>query len=168
MLCSQCQSKPATVHVETVVNGQATALNLCQACAQKGASAAGAVNFPSLSPILSALLGLLSQWNPPSSGVCPRCRWTLAHFRRTGKMGCPDCYTYFHAAARKILVDIQGSASNKGRKPSAEPAAPAKPRERKETALTLRHQLEKAIREERFEDAARLRDRLRTTGGTAG
>jgi protein arginine kinase activator len=128
MLCSQCQANPATLRFEAVINGQKTAANLCSNCAQKTGlgsaqgGEAGAVNFPPLPPALAALFGALSHWTPPAlpaADACPRCRWTLRDFQRTGKMGCPECYVHFHRATERILEEIQGAVTHAGRRPAA-------------------------------------------------
>lgn len=128
MLCSQCQFNPAALQFDAIVNGHKATAHLCAACAQQaglGSTASGnsePINFPTLPPALAALFGALSQWTPPArqtTDACPRCRWTLFDFRRTGKMGCPDCYVHFHRASEKILAEIQGAVSHKGRKPAA-------------------------------------------------
>lgn len=128
MLCFQCQANPATLRFDAVINGQKATADLCSACAQKAGlgsspvTEAGAVNFPSLPPALAALFGILSHWTPPARPVteaCPRCRWTLRDFQRTGKMGCPECYVHFHRAAERILEEIQGAVTHTGRKPAA-------------------------------------------------
>ena len=128
MRCSQCRENPASVQFEAVINGQKATAHFCADCAQRAglgttlAGDAGAVHFPTLSPVLAALFGALSHWTPPArqtADSCPRCRWTLGDFQRTGKMGCPDCYVHFHRATERILAEIQGSVTHKGRKPAA-------------------------------------------------
>lgn len=76
---------------------------------------------------------------------CPACGFTLDAFRKTSRFGCPDCYTVF---ARELETELPASADA-----GAPPAD-----ERRE----LEEQLREAISREDYEQAAALRDRLRS------
>lgn len=81
---------------------------------------------------------------------CPVCDFSLETYRRTGRLGCPDCYSIF---ARE-LADVAGSA----------PAGEADQPPAESPALTLRklaQELQEAIEKEDYERAALLRDRIR-------
>ncbi len=179
MICSNCKKNEANVHFSGIINGKAVKLDLCEACSQTAgpkipffgmglSGLAGApVSFPSLSPILTEFMEILSQWpgkrlSTQTARACPRCRWNLRQFQKTGKMGCPACYTTFETEAREILKKINGNTLHKGKKVLKIHSIKTKPREPAADSLPdLKSKLEKAVREERYEDAAGLRDRIK-------
>lgn len=82
---------------------------------------------------------------------CPACGFTLDVFRKTGRLGCPDCYTVFaRELEAELPVDTDASA------------APEPSDERSE----LEQQLREAIDREDYERAAALRDSLRNLNTT--
>lgn len=163
MQCERCGQRPATVHVTRIVNGQASQQHLCESCAREQGELEPL--FESwLEPkfgIPELLAGLLShQPAPPGmrarQQACPRCGTTYADFARTGLLGCAGCYDAFQAAIEPVLRRVHGASRHGGKAPRGRRAAePASELER------LRRELEAAVREERYEDAARLRDRIR-------
>ena len=170
MLCTRCQKRPAQVHYKAVVNGQETSADLCGPCAAETGVAlpGGPVNFPSLPPALAELFGLLSTWpaRPTAASIarfCPHCKWTLERFQKAGLMGCTEGYSHFRAQAKAILERIHGATMHKGRRPPS--GETSKGRAKQASAPELRGQLETAIRQEKFEEAAVLRDMLRRMEG---
>jgi len=69
-------------------------------------------------------------------------------------MGCPDCYKHFRSQAKNILKKIHGTITYTGAKAPAMEIP-------KESKSQLQKRLEKAVKEERYEDAAKLRDQIR-------
>ncbi|MCB4755672.1 MAG: UvrB/UvrC motif-containing protein [Elusimicrobia bacterium] len=182
MICSNCKKKTANVHFSGIINGKPVKVDLCETCAQNsgltlnlidttlGHFAGPFFSFPSLSPILADLMNILSQWSKKETLVspraCPQCRWTLRQFQRFGKMGCPECYMTFREEARNILKRIHGTTLHKGKKGTPLAAIPKpkskEPREEPDEALSLlKARLEKAVKDERYEEAAKLRDKIR-------
>lgn len=119
-------------------------------------------------------------------GVCRSCGLTLNHFRQTGLLGCPDCYAAFESQLAPLLQKAhEGASQHTGKRPArlrdTESATPAPPRTDSAraakaspaapgpaipapdptlVAATLRKKLAAAIAEERYEEAAKLRDEL--------
>lgn len=92
--------------------------------------------------------------------VCPTCGSDDAAFRSSGRFGCPDCYDAFGSVLVDVLKRVQPGLSHEGK-------VPVCGEQRKAARITsdhLRRELESAVREERFEDAAVLRDQLRNLG----
>jgi protein-arginine kinase activator protein McsA len=87
---------------------------------------------------------------------CPACGTRYSHFARTGRLGCPECYTAFAVQMRQILRRIHGATRHKGKAPGQSDEDVEQRR-----ALThLREELTRAIEREEFETAARLRDEI--------
>lgn len=89
---------------------------------------------------------------------CPDCGMTLLEFRQKGRMGCPKDYEVFGGHARELLERIHGATQHVGRLPGQDPAVVERARRMGE----LQKELEAAIRQEAYEQAARLRDELKS------
>lgn len=106
-------------------------------------------------PVLTAATGA-------TTVRCPDCGLTYGAFVDSNRFGCASCYTAFEEHLDTALIDIHGANTHLGRMPSGvSPDAEARDRHR----THLREELEAAVADERFEDAARLRDQLRQAEG---
>jgi protein arginine kinase activator len=156
-MCERCEQRPATVHVTHVINGQKTEHRLCEVCAQ----ATG--NFPvmgawGIGPLFGGLFTPSRGAPSEAQGVrCPRCGWTPAELQQTGRMGCDYCYTAFGPAVHDLARRIHGSGEHRGKIPARVGGS----LRREQELETLKARLAQAIRDEAFEQAAELRDRIR-------
>lgn len=160
MRCEECGQRPATVHVTRIVNGQTTSRHLCERCARDQGELD--LFFEPKFALPDLLQGLFGHPGRPRPQLaCPRCGLPYAEFTRTGFLGCAHCYEAFEEELDPVLRRVQGSTRHGG-KAARRPARAADPAAELQS---LRSQLEAAIREERYEDAARLRDRIRALEG---
>lgn len=159
--CTACQKAIATIVIMDLAEGAVTgSQHVCQACAEQ--LGVGAPKPPKFSAeMLEDLLGGLKQPRARSqrSEACPGCGMTPADFRSKGRLGCPRCYETFRTELLPLLQRIHESHSHTGRLPAVTSTAPPPPDER--TLTDVRRRLEDAVRGERYEEAARLRDDLR-------
>ncbi len=162
MTCDLCGEREATVHLTEVINDETRELHLCQACAQEKGSAA-AESF-GLADLLAGLadFGVKPEVEgraPAGQAACPRCGMRYEDFRKSGRLGCGGCYESFQRFLSPLLKKIHGSTRHVGQAPpekqKAKLAAP------KEELDQLRERLKGAVAGEAFEEAARLRDRIR-------
>jgi len=156
MLCEICKQAQATVHLTEIVNEQMTELHLCESCAnQKGAQVESHFG---LSDLLSGLADFSKTQEPEevSSKACPTCGMTYDDFRKVGRLGCSDCYVTFKRSLGGLLKRIHGSPIHLGKSP----ARVVKPQKAKTELTELKRKLERAIEDEAFEEAARLRDQI--------
>ena len=158
MLCELCKQSQATVHLTEIINDQMSELHLCEACAnQKGAQVESHFG---LADLLSGLAdyGKTSEPEEVSTKACASCGMTYDDFRKVGRLGCADCYATFKRSLGSLLKRIHGSPIHVGKSPARliKPSKMAK-----SELLELKRKLEKAIVEEAFEEAARLRDQIR-------
>lgn len=160
--CQIC-GKRATMFLTQIVNGQVTDLVLCADCARKkGLFDPQTLTFSEkffpeeFKKRVDNIVRELTEGTDLAAGLqaehdvlthCPACGFTLDIFRKTGRLGCPDCYTVF---ARELEAALPAAADD-----GAEPA-PADERR------ALEQQLRDAVAREDYERAAALRDRLRT------
>jgi protein arginine kinase activator len=158
MLCELCKQTQATVHLTEIINDQMSELHLCETCAnQKGAQVESHFG---LSDLLSGLADFGKTQEPEEAGgkACASCGMTYDDFRKAGRLGCAECYTTFKRSLASLLKRIHGSPIHVGKSP-VRLLKPAKAT--KTDVLELRRKLERAIEEEAFEEAARLRDQIR-------
>lgn len=89
---------------------------------------------------------------PRETVVCPECQQSRKELYQTGKIGCSVCVDTFRADLESIVQHIQGRYKFSGRVPEALAG------EIRITIEEVRQQLAEAVAEERYEDAAVLRD----------
>jgi protein arginine kinase activator len=135
-----------------IINGQKKELHLCQACAEK--QQMFKLNLPSL---LQSWIGQnLSQADELSRLTCPACGIKYMEFRAEGRLGCPNDYDVFRVGLEPLLQRIHRSGKHVGKVPRHRPRAA-----QMAELVELRKQLQRAVEQEAYEEAARLRDLLR-------
>ena len=162
--CTACQKAIATIVVMDLTNGAVTgSQHVCAACAEQLG-----VAQPKLPPKFSAelledLLGGMKGQKPAAGRTrveaCPGCGMTPTEFRSKGRLGCPRCYETFRSDLMPLLQRIHESQAHRGRLPARAEPVESVAEERK--LSELRRKLEDAVRGERYEEAAQLRDDLR-------
>lgn len=162
MLCENCGKRPATFHFTKIVNGQKTEMHLCETCArEKGEFLPMSNDAFSIHHLLSGMMHDLSQRPPaaaPERLSCPSCGWTYEDLIQTSRFGCSECYDTFRTQLRPVFRRLHGSETHTGKVPRR--GAERLSKRRKIEAL--KKALEQKIAEEAFEEAAKLRDEIRT------
>lgn len=163
MMCEACHKEPATVHVTRIVNDQKTEMHLCAQCAKERGEMEMSIE-PSFAfhNILAGLFEPESAMLPqgrPSVARCSNCGMSLADFRRLGKLGCSHCYEQFQRELEPLLKRIHQSSEHTGKRPKRFKDERA---DLKREIERLREQLQIAVSREAYEEAARIRDRIRS------
>ena len=97
---------------------------------------------------------------PADPSSCPICGLTWTSFKTSGLMGCPHDYQLFEAKLSPLLKRAQeGATEHVGKVPHKKKTQET---DRQITSMRLRRELQKAIDAENYEQAAQLRDQLRT------
>jgi protein arginine kinase activator len=157
MKCDHCNN-PATVHLIEIINGKKVEKHLCE----QHASEAGVGMKIAAGPINS----LLEKFVMKNTGLelpaaplrCEHCGVSYEEFRKSGLLGCPECYKAFEAPLTPLLQRAhEGATSHLGKIP---PGAGASAH-RQHRLRQLQRELEQAIASEQYELAARLRDQVR-------
>jgi protein arginine kinase activator len=131
-------------------------VNLCEACAkEKG------VADPTGFALADMLLGMGAAQqveSPRGEGCkCGGCGFTQSEFKKTGRLGCSECYATFAEALTPMLRGMHKGVEHKGKVPERQMRAA-----RREHEIKVCHrELREAIAAERYEEAAALRDRIR-------
>ena len=159
MLCDICAKNPATVHLTEIVDDQMSELHLCEECARKKSSQMES-QFG-----LSDLLAGLADFEKPSEEKelgtvkCPNCGLTYKDFKKVGRFGCSECYITFKKFLAPLLKRIHGSGMHCGKCPVK--ITPGKSSRKKVDIQELRCRLQKAVEDEAYEEAAKIRDQIK-------
>jgi len=155
MVCDVCKTNTATVYLTQIVDGNMKKINLCESCSKdKG------VSDPTGFALADLLLGLgetqeVDQTIPAEH--CPVCSFTQADFKKTGRLGCSECYSTFSEALGSLI-----KAMHKGTKHTGKiPARLFRNIMRSDRLNELRRNLEDAVSKEDYESAASIRDEIR-------
>ncbi|WP_067928225.1 UvrB/UvrC motif-containing protein [Alicyclobacillus shizuokensis] len=162
MLCQRCQQRPATVQFTKIVNGQKSVQHLCEKCArEQGTLFAAPMQTLDFNHLLSGLLNMESSpgFSPaPSQARCSNCGMTYQQFTEVGRLGCPHCYDSFAGRLDPLLKRIQNGTEHMGKIP----VHAGKQVQLRKNLERLRQELKQAVAFERFEEAARIRDQIRS------
>ena len=162
MLCSNCGVKDANFHYKHISGGQLTELHLCSDCAKE----LGYIKDSDAPFGLGSLFGdFLSSPKAPSQTAlrCPQCSTSFDSVRRTGFLGCDKCYEVFSKPVESMLAKIQPSTVHKGKLSGAD----GKKIARDNTLKNLKEELKRAIIDEKYEQAAVLRDKIKELEASA-
>ncbi len=162
MLCSNCNKNKATIHYKTVTNGVAREMHLCSECAaemgigEKYLDLFGdGLNFNSIFNHLFANSN--STQSLATAKRCEGCGTDFTTFNSTGLLGCDKCYDVFSDAVETMLAKTQGATSHNGKITGTDKEKITKQNELRD----LKSNLQKAILEEKYEEAAILRDKIK-------
>ena len=160
MVCDNCGSDGAVVHLTQIVNNQMSTFHLCERCAaEKGLETAPEpANFP-LTDFLAQMGKEETSHEQADDVRCSFCGLSFDDFRETGRLGCPHCYATYEGHLRGLLRRIHGGTQHMG-KVYLPPDPTASEMEKR--LDTLRRKLQRAVEAEDFERAAEIRDEIRS------
>lgn len=154
MLCDSCKKNIATIHKTVVVNGEGYETHLCTDCAMK----LNENNFSmgdSLFDIMDDLFGFLNesydfdgQLNLSDVKRCPKCGKSFADLIRQNGSKCDECYNTFNQEIRDAMENMTNPPNLNLFQPE-------------DGELNrLQDEFDKAIAEERYEDAGELKKQI--------
>lgn len=164
--CDLCDNE-AVVHEISLSGGKKIEKHLCEEHAiEDGFEAQPGPGGGFLS---SKLVLAAGQKQPVGSSTkkngCPDCGTTFEEFRKTGLLGCANCYELFQEQLSPLLQRAHdGATHHVGKIPSRAGSSV----DRQQRLSALRRQLTDAIGAEQYERAATLRDEIITTEHAAG
>lgn len=156
--CQKC-SKPATIHITEILEGSPVEFHLCEDHAREQLSSEQPIETPSVGAKAMAKLAKArgKGTDELDKQTCPICGTTFREFRSSGRLGCPHDYEVFSSELLPLLENIHGETQHSGKMPKHAPADS----QRHTDLIKLRQSLRKAVADENYEEAARLRDRIR-------
>jgi protein arginine kinase activator len=153
MKCQRCP-KQATLHITEVLGeDRFEEVHLCEDCAKKY------LIEPQQKKATAKAEPLSEAEEPDGVGdkQCEACGIKFVEFRNAGRLGCPHDYDSFREELLPLLESIHGDVRHQGKAPRRLPKAKSAQAE----LAQLRKQLQQAVLEEAYEEAARIRDRIR-------
>lgn len=185
MLCQNCGNNEANFRYTQIINGVKKEIALCSNCAKE--IGIDKIDIPDFPISFNSFLGdffndyaehsLLPSFQ--STAVkCKKCGTTYDDFIDKGLFGCSDCYDTFSNPIDSLLKNLHGTAKHIGRginnfsnvndkingeikKSKNEKVEDNQKINTDNQKEDLQKQLEKAIAEERYEDAAIIRDKMK-------
>ncbi len=152
MLCQNCNKNEANMHMKRIINGRAAEVHLCSDCAR---SLGYGEAFSGFGLGFSDFLGdfLLKGEHPSNVTRCPFCNKSFEEIAKDGKMGCAECYTAFYDKLLPSLQRVHGKGTHMGKRPSDFNNSTNR-------LESLKEHLEKAVGEQDFESAVKIRDEI--------
>jgi len=159
MLCDECGSNAACVHMIKLMDGVKTEKHLCESCASSaGESCFSAGIHFSVNDLVKAIFSQEMDIANDPELTCPNCGMEFADFSRSGRIGCSVCYGVFHEQLEFILRRVHGTSCHTGKVPlKAGNAVRLRLK-----VKGLRQDLERSIQGEDYENAAKIRDNIRS------
>lgn len=188
MKCENCGKNEANVKYTQIINGEKKQMFLCEECSEKlGIDNNIHLNMPiDFSSFLSDFFDDVNAITPmpmlEKELRCEKCGLTFDDFMNTGKFGCSNCFEEFEERIDPILKNIHGSNRHIGRlgsviegnriskdskdqfditNNSSSSNNNQLKNEKEKHIENLKSDLKLAIKEERYEDAAKIRDEIK-------
>lgn len=171
MQCDYCDSQ-ATVFFTQIVGGVSKKSCLCEKCAlQNGVTdpmgfLSDEMNVTPMSDSDGSTAkemqsedtthGLTTTTQPSDSQICPCCGFAFDDLKKTGRLGCSECYQFFHEEIKVNLGSMHKDTSHVGRVP----AGMLQAFQRRQELEKLDQQMADAINDEDYEAAAAIRDQI--------
>lgn len=180
MMCDNCGKRQANVRYSENINGRKKELNLCEECSKK--LGIGQMDFSMPIDFSSFFGGFMDDFetaefmpmiNEIKTLKCNSCGYTFDDIADTGKLGCKDCYDVFEDRLNPIIKRIQGANHHVGRigkivdnkienKMNTKNVNESKKENKEKSKIEeLQENLKQAIKDERYEDAAKIRDEIK-------
>ena len=146
ILCDKCKTKEAVIHRIVITNGKKHAQHFCSECA----SQSGVMVFKL--PTFAELADDANSTNAAFAKKCV-CGHTFGQFKRTGVLGCAECYKTFESELAPVISSAQlGRSQHQNR---------SLKNDTHDDIASLQKKLDEAVAAEEHEEAAVLRDRIR-------
>lgn len=150
MKCQSCGKKDANIKYYENINGMKQTLYFCEECAKK-------LGFSDLSSLFSPIFTTLPEFNLLEKKKCDLCGYTLDSYLNTGLLGCEACYKAFEDSIDELLYKING----KNRHIKLKEFENVENNYKETNIEKLKKKLEKLIEEEKYEEAAIIRDEIK-------
>ena len=162
MLCQICHKEEATVYVIDIYNGKQLAMYICENCAQQQHLED---MFSKSTMAIHELMSSIFKFSQHTSLIakpelqCPSCGITFSHFKKSGRFGCANCYDVFRENLIPIFRKFHQAEKHCNKREEKDAF-------KLDTLMSLKKQLSRAIGEEDFELAIKLRDQIKKMGKT--
>lgn len=154
MKCDRC-GKQSVYRSTLIVNGVSQTTNLCRECAIKeGVFSTEPTSI--FEDMFSPFIGFMP-FETKEDVVCPVCKTSLRQFKSTGLLGCPNCYDVF---SKEIANLVNRIAPHTQHKQDSIASLKNSKQSKAEKIEELKQLLKQAVKEERYEDAGKLKKQI--------
>lgn len=168
MDCQECNKRPATLHFTQIIYGNKTEVHVCEICAKEKGYTAYPEGAYSLHNLLSGLFNFdtskidntnTEAFEQKKELKCPKCDLSFTQFKHIGKFGCATCYQTFSERLDPVLRRVHsGNTKHYGKIPKRKGGN----LHMKKQLETYKIELQRLIEEEAFEEAAKIRDMIKS------
>ncbi|MBQ7580388.1 MAG: UvrB/UvrC motif-containing protein [Clostridia bacterium] len=163
MLCQKCGKHEATTHIKQVINGEFEEIYLCSDCARKSGytDSFSGFGFDLSSFFPSFFSQPKAAIESGSSERCPKCGTSFREIVKSGKIGCAECYEKFYDLLIPSIRRIHGKTRHSGK--AISPVAGGSVQTSVEEKISrLKEKLQQSVEKQEFEEAAKLRDEIKS------
>ncbi len=171
MKCQNCGEEEANIKYYENINGEKREILICSNCAKK----LNLIDFPNMLSYLFSSYPKEAIGSEYTKKVCNKCSYSFKDYLEKGFFGCPDCYNAFSDKIDTLLTKIHGknrhtTIENKPKESDNKISSIKKVKTSNNQnsdiqsitdVIKLKSMLNTSIKEEKYEDAAKLRDRLK-------
>lgn len=153
MLCEKCKKNKSSIKYSQYINGLKVDYSLCDDCFKK-------INYNNsfINNFFDSFFSnniLLDSYE--KNYQCDICGNTFEQFKNSGKMGCTNCYNIFREKLNPIFNNIQEKNIHIGKRPkNLETYKP-----NLDSIEILKEKLNIAIKNEDYEQAIKIRDKIK-------
>jgi protein arginine kinase activator len=181
MNCDRCKKIKATIHLTEIIRDNRSEVHLCETCAREMGLNTKLSNFSLTATEMLSFLNLneISEnrdesgndmlFNDNESSTCKKCGCSFLDFKQTGQLGCEHCFQSMRKPLASVISACHGEKMHVGKIPHIIHDIIENPEEKMETSdefselkneslSNLKKKLDEAVEEERYEEAALLRD----------
>lgn len=170
MICDFCKNNIATVHLIRVQNDNVEKVNICLECAKDFSFFSEDDFYKDLNKILYRIFQsdggrvddykskkTLKNLKIKKNRSCSFCSMDLKKIKKLGRMGCPHCYNEFKSVLLPIIKTIHEDMEYRGKIPENT----SRQVKLEKSISDLKNRIKNEIFIENFEEAARIRDKIK-------
>ena len=161
MLCQKCHKNLATLRYAEVVGGKVSDLQLCAECMnrmQDEAASGFELAGIGAAKVKQKQLVEAPAESPVPHRVCRSCGTDLKEAIQLSRVGCSSCYDALGDSLEQVLRGFHVGMRHRGKEPHITDARKVMRSE----LHSLRALLRSTLKSENYEEAAKLRDRIKT------
>lgn len=150
--CEGCKEE-CTIHLTQIINNKIKKIDMCENCPN-----AKSIQDPNQFNLLSDLISKppdIDEDGLPIILTCDSCGYTEEKLKRTGRLGCAQCYDTFSESIEVMIANMHKGSSHMGKIP----ALHQKDSIRRQL-VELEKDLQAYIKDENYEEAAKVRDTI--------
>ncbi len=167
MFCEKCKKNEATIHLSEVIKDMKSEVHLCEGCAREVGLNTKISNFSLSLPEMLTFLNVDEVADYKNEKICSLCGSDFFYYKRDGRLGCPECYNNLAEFIEPVLTGYHGDNRHIGKFPVHNGEADSTKKSHmmnnhfSDNITDYKAQLDIAVNEERYEEAAILRDKIR-------